>query len=56
MLAAVVAQLRERLRVVLACEDSPHDDPARHACDLAAHVLSLEVHLRAGFVPMLDVV
>ena len=54
VLAAVVPQLCELLSVALAREECADDRHARHPGASADDVLQLEMHLREGFVPMLD--
>src|SRR6266446_434186 len=55
MLTPVVTELGQLRGVALAGENRPDDREARHSRDVADDVLQLEVHLREGFLHMLDV-
>jgi len=56
VLAAVVPELGQAVRIALACQDGAQDPHAGDAGDIADHVMELEVHLFEGLLHVLNVV
>lgn len=56
VLAAIIPQSRQPHRIAFSSHDRADDGHTGHASDIAADVLQLDIHLRQGFLYMLDMV